>query len=341
VQFVRSIEPAPDSSQTLFVRHGHRVLPNLTGPTYYEADTLGFYLELYNLVKLTQQPYYAKVTLIPASGGKKSQAFQRVYKPRQPQELAVLNGWFDIRNLSSNTYILEVELLTNDNVLLSTIRRKFFVVSSVEPFEIAASEAEYDLIFGYPEEELTRYIQAMGYISTEGEETMVNALQTYDDKKKYFVGFWTKRAQAFDRPMQQVWEDYRLRIEYANDKFRSARLAGWRSPRGRIFLTYGPPDDLQDFQNEQNLFPYQIWTYNVLRGQGGVFFVFFDRDLVSGDFELLHSTLIGEVFNANWRARLMRTRNAPDDFSITAPQGNDPFAFPDDKTMPGIGTGVR
>jgi hypothetical protein len=49
--------------------------------------------------------------------------------------------------------------------------------------------------------------------------------------------------------------------------------------------------------------PYEIWHYYNL--QGGVIFVFGDRRGF-GRFELLHSTLVGEIKDENWMYLLMQ-----------------------------------
>jgi len=49
--------------------------------------------------------------------------------------------------------------------------------------------------------------------------------------------------------------------------------------------------------------PYEIWHYYNL--QGGVIFVFGDRTGF-GSYELLHSTLVGEIKNEEWMYLLMQ-----------------------------------
>ena len=79
------------------------------------------------------------------------------------------------------------------------------------------------------------------------------------------------------------------------------RREGWKSDRGRVFLMYGEPSEIERFPNQQNTKPYEIWHYNEI--QGGVIFVFADLTGFSR-YTLVHSTMRGEVSDQNWMARV-------------------------------------
>ena len=106
---------------------------------------------------------------------------------------------------------------------------------------------------------------------------------------------------------------------------------GWQTDRGRVLLKYGPPDDEQVFLTETDKYPYIIWTYNRLGNQSNVYFVFYDPDLGTNEFPLLHSTLKGEPYNANWRLQLMKV---PLPNYGLDPELSSPTEFKDDKVFP-------
>jgi hypothetical protein len=58
---------------------------------------------------------------------------------------------------------------------------------------------------------------------------------------------------------------------------------GWRTDRGRIYIIYGPPDDVEH-QTDQQFREFEIWRYNKANRE----FVFWDRD-GSGDYQLVRS----------------------------------------------------
>jgi GWxTD domain-containing protein len=75
--------------------------------------------------------------------------------------------------------------------------------------------------------------------------------------------------------------EYYRRIEYANVQF-SVVSPGWRTDRGRIYIIYGPPDDIEHHPMEIETKPYQIWHYyNTNR-----LFYFVDEDGY-GDYKLV------------------------------------------------------
>ncbi|MDZ7765279.1 MAG: GWxTD domain-containing protein [Melioribacteraceae bacterium] len=76
---------------------------------------------------------------------------------------------------------------------------------------------------------------------------------------------------------------------------------GYKSDMGRIYLSYGDPDRIERFPNESNLKPYEIWHYDNI--EGGVLFIFGDLSGFS-EYELLHSTKRGEMYDENWRRRI-------------------------------------
>src|SRR5271166_4123453 len=74
-------------------------------------------------------------------------------------------------------------------------------------------------------------------------------------------------------------EHYR-RIAYANERFGSA-IPGWKTDRGRIYITYGPPDQIEDHSSggaytrppeegggATSTVPFQQWRYRYIEGVG-------------------------------------------------------------------------
>ena len=53
------------------------------------------------------------------------------------------------------------------------------------------------------------------------------------------------------------------------------------------------------------MLPYESWSYDNLKGQGGVVFVFADRSGFN-NYEQIHSTLQGELYDAEWQRLITR-----------------------------------
>ena len=73
---------------------------------------------------------------------------------------------------------------------------------------------------------------------------------------------------------------------------------GATSDRGRILLKYGYPSEIQRSDIGGYTKDHEIWLYEGMRGD--IQFVFCDTK-GRGYYELIHSNMEGEVYNANWK----------------------------------------
>jgi GWxTD domain-containing protein len=115
--------------------------------------------------------------------------------------------------------------------------------------------------------------------------------------------FWQHRDPTPTTPANEYRKEYRRRIEYANENFRSYTRSGWKTERGRVYVLYGPPSDLERFPNNPLSYSYEIWHYNEI--EGGVMFVFADLQEF-GEYIQLHSTKRGEPINQDWENKIRK-----------------------------------
>ncbi len=80
-------------------------------------------------------------------------------------------------------------------------------------------------------------------------------------------------------------------------------------------MQYGSPNLRNAVASEPSAYPYEIWQYDVLVDKKQVTadnynrqtnrrFVFYNPDLVSNKYRLLHSDANGELFNSRWQMDL-------------------------------------
>ncbi|MCX6165226.1 MAG: GWxTD domain-containing protein, partial [Ignavibacteriae bacterium] len=93
-------------------------------------------------------------------------------------------------------------------------------------------------------------------------------------------------------------------VAEANKLFKQGFTEGWKTDRGRIYLTYGRPNDIESFPYESDIKGYEIWHYDLL--QGGTICVFMEQQPGSGWFIIAHSTIRGELKNDNWKDQLKK-----------------------------------
>ena len=114
------------------------------------------------------------------------------------------------------------------------------------------------------------------WIITDDERIAFKRLQNDQDRDQFIEAFWARRnptPDSFDNPYK---DEHCRRIVYANDHFGSL-VPGWKSDRGRIYIMYGPPDEIesyttrsQDKTPDVNLssYPLEVWHYRFIEGIG-------------------------------------------------------------------------
>ena len=101
------------------------------------------------------------------------------------------------------------------------------------------------------------------------------------DKEQLFYQIWKKRDPTPETEQNELMEEYFQRVEYVNEHF-SGWQPGWETDRGKIYILFGPPDEIQRTNpSAGNSTIYQIWNYVKVNKQ----FVFRDQNGF-GDYRL-------------------------------------------------------
>lgn len=105
--------------------------------------------------------------------------------------------------------------------------------------------------------------------------------KSFEEKSAYFQRFWRKRDPNPDTEENELMIEYYRRINFSNENFSATGLQGWLSDRGRIYVKFGQPDEVERHPFEAGSYPYVIWRYYSVRKT----FLFVDRSGF-GDYEL-------------------------------------------------------
>ncbi|HFE64285.1 MAG TPA: GWxTD domain-containing protein, partial [Caldithrix sp.] len=97
--------------------------------------------------------------------------------------------------------------------------------------------------------------------------------QPYKEKKAYFKRFWARMDPNKITQKNELMEEFYRRVNFATENFSTITIEGWRTDRGRIFIKFGEPDDIERHPFEMNTTPFEVWRYYNLRKV----FVFVDR----------------------------------------------------------------
>jgi GWxTD domain-containing protein len=136
---------------------------------------------------------------------------------------------------------------------------------------------------------------------SEAEKIQLQDLTT-EGKLHLIKQFWRTRDDDPSNPENPVYDEAVRRFAYANEYFSAGddQQNGWRTDRGRVYITYGPYDERDEVVMSGKSYPYIKWTYHKL--EGGVLFIFVN-DIVAGavDYRMVHSTHPREKYDIKWR----------------------------------------
>lgn len=126
------------------------------------------------------------------------------------------------------------------------------------------------------------------YIITKEERDSFLRLTQDNDRERFIERFWQIRNLSPGSPSNPNREEHYRRIAYANQYFgNEAGVEGWRTDRGRVYITLGPPQQRSIYNIYRNLRRMEIWFYSSNTPALPPFFyvVFYQRENI-GDFRL-------------------------------------------------------
>ncbi len=124
--------------------------------------------------------------------------------------------------------------------------------------------------------------QDVAYIVTDEERAAFRRLPTDPERERFIEQFWLRRDPTPGTPANEFKEEHYRRIQYANQRFQDPMgLSGWKTDRGRVYISYGPPDEIESHPTGSSTkpYPYEQWLYRHLDGIGdNVVIEFTDAD---------------------------------------------------------------
>lgn len=298
VELAVSIVPAERDSSNRFYKNTFEVRPNPAKLYGQHQPVLFYYLEAYNLSAGASPTYLTKAVVTNAVG---KEVVSHEKAKRRANESNVEVGFVKVNSLRSGSYTFTYSVIDSAENLRVSSSKRFFIYNPslpvdtlVNPSANTVDATEYATM---SEEELDREFDQSRYVASANELERYKKLKGVDGKRKALYEFWSLRDEDKATPMNETKQEYFRRVAYANQQYRAGTRDGWRTDRGRVYVLYGTPSEVERHANEIDSKPYEIWYYNSI--QGGVIFVFGDRTGFS-DYVLLHSTHRNELRDDNW-----------------------------------------
>ncbi len=298
-----------------FEKAGFIVSPNPSAIFGENYDKLFYYTELYVPQSSIGPGQSADIIteVIDATGKALISNIQKVQLTAET--VPVLLG-IDIDGLASDSYKLRIRAKVEDAIQAET-EKAFFYSSgmqlSEEPPPPSNSAGSDSVLFAasdfvrMTEPEADDAIAQSMYWAGEFDQKAAKKLTNLDEKQRFLFTFW--RTEDNKLHAEHPLDEYRLfkrRVDQANKQFSYQKTPGWKTGRGRVWITYGPPPNkgIQTVSFKASYKPYITWTYDPdpnIRLQSGSWaeFDFVDR-MGGGNYSLVSANVIGESYDPNW-----------------------------------------
>ncbi len=308
IQLASNIKQEGSNPNSYFYKNSYEVTPNPVGIYGENLPVLFYYNELYNISDERYKNSLILERLIVDSYGRIVNKKVRAINSNSNSIVEV--GHLNLMKYPSGIYNLVLNLIDTSKALGLTSSKKFYLVNKNIQDTVKYSNKGLDLLSSeYGAMEIDEIDQMFGYckyIATEQEKAQFNKLDSLSAKREFMFNFWKKRDATLETPENEYKNDYFKRVEYARVKFTEFQKHGALTDRGRIYLIFGEPDEIDFRHNQVDSKPYQVWYYNSI--EGGVEFIFADLSGYS-QFELIHSTKRGELRDDNYMNRIKQAKD--------------------------------
>jgi GWxTD domain-containing protein len=292
-------------------KSGFDLLPYTSDFFAEDFEKIAFYAEVYNASKLigVDEDFLIN-TYIESYETKNVVGNYKSFKREKAKPVNVIFSSFNIEKLPSGNYSLVIEARNKTNDLL--IAKKIFFQRSNPGVSTLLISDDYvnSFVMDISVNKMQDYIKCLEPISSSAELSFAkNQLGANDPElmKQFFYNFWLTRNPLTP---EEDWKKYKELVDIAQKQYSTSIKRGYETDRGRIFLKHGKPNTISELKNEPSSYPYEIWHYYSVEGRSNVKFIFYDTDIISNDYTLLHSTMPGEIYNSQWKVDLHKRTNA-------------------------------
>ena len=146
---------------------------------------------------------------------------------------------------------------------------------------------------------MTKWLnEDVAYVISDEEKAAFKALKTDEEREQFIEQFWLRRDPTPDTIENEFKEEHYRRIAYSNERYASGK-PGWKTDRGRIYITQGKPDEIESHPSggsyerpfeegggTTSTYPFEIWRYRYIEGIGNDVMLEFVDPSLSGEYRL-------------------------------------------------------
>ena len=136
------------------------------------------------------------------------------------------------------------------------------------------------------------------YIITDEERQAWKRFSTDEEREQFIEQFWLRRDPSPDSAENEYKEEHYRRIAYTNERFASG-IPGWKTDRGRIYITFGPADEVESHPSggsyerpyeegggTTSTYPFEKWRYRWIEGIGTDIIIEFVDPTMTGEYRM-------------------------------------------------------
>lgn len=305
LQLSSMIDKSADKG-SIFYKNGLEITPNPNLLFGSNLSKLYYYMEVYfPAIDFKSDSSYFTIYISDLMGKVLSEKKKKV---NIKNEVYAETGLFKVDSLPTGSYILTAALVDKSTDKKILREKKFYIFNPVKKDDLAIVfekdflQSEFVTL---KEDQVEDEFDKIIYLRTTNENNEWDKLKTLDDKRKFLFNFWKRRDSNILTPRNEFREEYFKRVKEANKLYKQSFTSGWKSDRGRIYILYGAPSDVDKHFMEADVKNYEIWGYDNV--EGGKICVFAEISTSGeGSYFLVHSTIRNEFRDDNWLAKLKK-----------------------------------
>jgi GWxTD domain-containing protein len=262
-----------DSSGGKFTKGVMKILPNPElnfGKAY---ELIYIYVEGYNLSNDTF-PYELSYQILSQE---KSiiKSFPKDVKVKTSPNFANTFA-ISTKGLMPGRYFLELSLKDHSSGTSDKTEKTFWIVPK-DSEEKSTTNMQFS-------SDTSTYSQEIRFLATPSELNQYNNLGDVG-KNEFLRKFWQRHNL----------DEFVSRVKFVDEKYGQGRVLGRDTDRGRIYIKYGPPDEVVAHTMIEHTKPHEHWYYY----SRGFHFIFIDIR-GNNNFQLIYSNCDNEPKNPNW-----------------------------------------
>jgi GWxTD domain-containing protein len=271
---IRDLNTLPNLSDLMFIAKqtmvagSNKILPNITRDISVQKDGIPLFFEIYS-----NSPGKIILQFDVSDKAKKILYSDTLFRNIDSGKVQIFHS-VKVNGLGLGTFLIGVTLKDTNNKVIASTLKSFNSRWAGVPSAI---------------NDLDKAVAQLVYIASSSEKSYIESAPTKEEKIKRYLEFWKKKNPNPNEEENRVFDEYYRRINFANENF-THFLEGWRSDRGMVYITLGPPNNIDRHPFDYDAKPYEVWEYYDMNQQ----FVFVD-ETGFGDYTLI-TPMYGDMY---------------------------------------------